>query len=47
MITKDIDEEIKLNNDDDLKNPASTLKGSKGKLRFTKFTVSIWFSLCI
>ena len=40
MTVKDINEEDKLSNDDDLKNPASTSKGSKNKLKFTKSVIS-------
>ena len=40
MITKGINEENKLNNDDNLKNPTSTSKNLKNKLKFTKSAVS-------
>ena len=44
ITAKDIDEENKLNDDDNLKNSALTSKDSKGKLEFTKPIILTWFS---
>ena len=41
ITVKGTDEENKLNNDDDLKDPTSTSKDSKNKLRFTKSVISM------
>ena len=46
-MTKSIDREDELNNNDNLKNSAPTLKDSKGKPKFTKSVISTWFSLHI
>ena len=47
IIKKDTDEENKLSDNNNLKNPTFTLKDLKGKLKFTKFTVSTQSFLCI
>ena len=47
IMIKGTDEENELNDDDDLKDSASTSKSLKNKLRFTKFVVSIQSSLHI
>ena len=40
MITKNTDREDELNNNNNLKNSAFTLKNLKNKLKFTKLAVS-------